>query len=1449
VQNEYAKNLKLQTSSPPSWIFDNVQFVTWLNASNSSNYLWITGPTGRGKSVLSACLANSIPQKIPSSHVAYFFAKDNLFLREAHQIIRTLLCQLTRISPKTRSTIKQIWETESSIADLTATTEEFMKVLLLPVIRSLHRSVTEIIIICDGLNECPPEFLSENLKLLTFFSNTADILQQRVRVLVTSQPKPEITDTLRAWSRLDLGTELNQDVIEAYISQNISRNLTERFKEVGIDPLSTLGDPEKHKGMFIWVTTILKELEQADSKKDFRNCLLDSSASINDLYRQGLKRLEGAMSSREKLWIKEILSWTVRAKRDLLVSELEIGVGLARNIQLGEQDEDELFSIATTLSKCGAFLQIISVENVETVSLVHDTFKQFILNECPAEFFVKSHEANAIILRTLLSYLANRTILQPDESNLPEDLGLRFHLEHPLFNYATQYWSIHLNEAHGSEGSVNALIKTALCQFFKTKTLLNWITSVLVYCNHLLEWSTSSHLHSVSSAFEAVTKWANSQHLKINVEREGLDLVHNSWTEPDSGCILSLWGAKLVATVWLNGNPKFISVSMASFMLARALYESSQSRESSSEDILLCVAKLAQVDRSEDRGRWYANLGHGYREKFPEMIALRSAEQYYRISLRNAVGRTELAHRKYLISSTLVTIFEQTKSMSELNEAIKIGEEIVEMAVEPTDMMVYKDNLSVALRWRFEETQSADDMNKAIENSRLATLMAPEGHANTATYASNLCHALRRRFSWTGEIADLNEAIELGRKAVLRAQSTRMPQIANSLSRALWVRYDELNSAEDLQDAFRFAKLAVDLIPDNNPAYAAYVDNLAVTSWIKFEHAGSVDIADLDRAIGYARLAVERTQDGQSEAGNYRGHLSRMLYVRGLQTNSLADAKEALAIVRTIVEMTHESHIDFGVYLGNLGDSLWDLFNRTKDINHLNEAIKQYRKVAQIPSRRWEGSRYTTLGDALMAKYEFSHCLDDKNEAAQSYRNAVQSYRNAMSLTEHGTTEWRIRLAQLCGALDGHNGGSVEDIGEAIRGRQELELSGDLDDAGDNVFDLGQAFYARFVSTQCLNDVDEAIECYEKAIEQGSNHTNLPARLVMFAIAVWTRPGIARDLDNNQFHRDATKKIREAVELTERVDDEKELARFYSVIGIALEYKFCVTGSLDDLNDHVEYSRKTMASDLEPELKSQYADSLSGALQRRYDLTKSDQDIREAIEMSELAVELRKRTLGEEHQDTLTVMTNLADGYQKQRRDTDAERLYDQVLRVRKRTLGEEHEDTLAIKRKLAGTYADQQRYTDAERLYDQVLRVIKRTLGNEHEDTLNVMVNLACACSNQKRETDAERLYELVLVVRKRTLGEEHRDTLLVMANMALTYHNQKRYTEAERLYEQVLEVSKRTLGEEDRLTMFVVEGIKQNKLPTGWEQRHTPAGRPYFVDHKTHNTTWRDPRGADAD
>ncbi|KAL4877170.1 putative E3 ubiquitin-protein ligase hula [Aspergillus karnatakaensis] len=53
-------------------------------------------------------------------------------------------------------------------------------------------------------------------------------------------------------------------------------------------------------------------------------------------------------------------------------------------------------------------------------------------------------------------------------------------------------------------------------------------------------------------------------------------------------------------------------------------------------------------------------------------------------------------------------------------------------------------------------------------------------------------------------------------------------------------------------------------------------------------------------------------------------------------------------------------------------------------------------------------------------------------------------------------------------------------------------------------------------------------------------------------------------------------------------------------------------------------------------------------------------------------------------------------------------------------------------------------------------------------------------------------------------------------------------------------------TVGNSNAVSMMATGATTAGtgELPPGWEQRTTPEGRPYFVDHNTRTTTWVDPR-----
>ena len=201
--------------------------------------------------------------------------------------------------------------------------------------------------------------------------------------------------------------------------------------------------------------------------------------------------------------------------------------------------------------------------------------------------------------------------------------------------------------------------------------------------------------------------------------------------------------------------------------------------------------------------------------------------------------------------------------------------------------------------------------------------------------------------------------------------------------------------------------------------------------------------------------------------------------------------------------------------------------------------------------------------------------------------------------------------------------------------------------------------------------------------------------------------------------------------------------------------------------------------------------------------------ITEAVDLSEMAMEARKKILGQEHEETLSSMGMVGLAYSLGGRWKEAEELQVQVMEIRKRVLGEEHPDTLMSIANLASIYSDQGRWKEAEDLQVQIIEVRKRVLGKEHPDTLYIIANLTLTYRNQGRWKEAEELQVQIIEIQKRVLGKEHPDTLDSIANLASTYRNQGRWKEAEELYMQVMETGKRMLGKEHPKTLISMNNL----------------------------------------
>jgi len=201
------------------------------------------------------------------------------------------------------------------------------------------------------------------------------------------------------------------------------------------------------------------------------------------------------------------------------------------------------------------------------------------------------------------------------------------------------------------------------------------------------------------------------------------------------------------------------------------------------------------------------------------------------------------------------------------------------------------------------------------------------------------------------------------------------------------------------------------------------------------------------------------------------------------------------------------------------------------------------------------------------------------------------------------------------------------------------------------------------------------------------------------------------------------------------------------------------------------------------------------------------------------ALEVRERTLGKEHPDTLGAINNLAVLLSDKGDYTAAEPLFRRVLEAQERTLGKEHPDTLGTVNNLALLLLNKGDYTAAEPLFRRALEARERRLGKEHPDTLTSINNLAALLSKKGDYTAVEPLFRQVLEAQERRLGKEHPETLGTVNNLAALLSDKRDYAAAEPLYRRVLEARERTLGKQHPDTLGSVVNLAHLLCDRGGE------------------------------
>ncbi|MHC5002523.1 MAG: tetratricopeptide repeat protein, partial [Planctomycetota bacterium] len=305
--------------------------------------------------------------------------------------------------------------------------------------------------------------------------------------------------------------------------------------------------------------------------------------------------------------------------------------------------------------------------------------------------------------------------------------------------------------------------------------------------------------------------------------------------------------------------------------------------------------------------------------------------------------------------------------------------------------------------------------------------------------------------------------------------------------------------------------------------------------------------------------------------------------------------------------------------------------------------------------------------------------------------------------------------------------------------------------------------------------------------------------LVLVLGVIGTSWGMVRAIDEKQRADDAASAEAEA-----RVEAEDNARRAERELARAVEIKRLITEMLSGITPARARGADTtllrgILEDAAARLdRDEVSDELVAAelhllIGRVYESLGRPQDAEPHVAV---ALEIRRRVLGNEHPDTLTNLHALAMVYWNLNRFAEGERLYLEALEIKRRVLGEDHPETLRALGNVAVIYIQQRRYAEAQPLQQQAFERRRHVLGAEHPSTLNAMGNLAFLYHQMRRHTQAEPLYVGAVELQTKVMGATHPLTLDTMRSLGAFYVDQGRFAEAEPLLAGTLDAQRRVLG-----------------------------------------------------
>ncbi|KAK2753317.1 hypothetical protein FQN55_003446 [Onygenales sp. PD_40] len=435
------------------WLSEKKNFLKWRDfLPNSPSIFWLSGNPGAGKSVLAGYIIDHLKQR--GSDVSYFFFKyGDDSKTKLSACLRSIAFQMARNNTQALDLLLKM-ESDGVSFDHGDERTIWMQVFMSGIFQAGFSNHYWII---DALDEC--------VDLVSFFVTMLAKLDKAIplRVLITSRTSAELQ---KQFSNLGVDRFLSQRISTEDTLPDIKLLLEgkshllagkdDKFRAALVDKILN-----KSNDSFLWTTLVLHQLRNAHSMEEVSSILEDVPREMEPLYMRTLQSISRDKYGRDLA--KAVLDWTICAVRPLTVGELEAALKLGQNT--------DFLDLAQSITNvCG---QLVNVDKLGRVQMVHTTARQFLANEnLESEFAVKKTEVHTRITKVCLAYLTSKE-MEPTGTRRSNFITFHGPNRNKFETYIFNSFSDHLVQSDPRADDVLALLDT-----FLRRNMLSWIHAI-----------------------------------------------------------------------------------------------------------------------------------------------------------------------------------------------------------------------------------------------------------------------------------------------------------------------------------------------------------------------------------------------------------------------------------------------------------------------------------------------------------------------------------------------------------------------------------------------------------------------------------------------------------------------------------------------------------------------------------------------------------------------------------------------------------------------------------------------------------------------------------------------------------------------------------------------------------------------------------------------------------